>query len=113
MEVCGQLHDLAALLPGKEPPPMSGRGNEKFSFPGGKAARAWRAGHSPQISAEAKSAWSYTSIPPTRLHGVVRSWKHRDNLTFTCQKSNPSRPARSLVTIITELRRLTLNVKCP
>jgi hypothetical protein len=29
------------------------------------------AGHSPQSSAEVKNAWSYTSTPPVRLHGVV------------------------------------------
>jgi hypothetical protein len=27
--------------------------------------------HSPRRSAEAKNAWSYTSIPAIRLHGVV------------------------------------------
>jgi hypothetical protein len=27
--------------------------------------------HSPPSSAEVKNAWSYTSIPPIRLHGVV------------------------------------------
>jgi hypothetical protein len=31
------------------------------------------AGHSPPSSAEVKNAWSYTSIPPIRLHGVVFS----------------------------------------
>jgi hypothetical protein len=29
--------------------------------------------HSPPSSAEVKNAWSYTSTPPTRLHGVVFS----------------------------------------
>jgi hypothetical protein len=29
------------------------------------------ADHSPQSTAEVKNAWSYTSTPPTRLHGVV------------------------------------------
>jgi hypothetical protein len=29
------------------------------------------ADHSPPSSAEAKNAWSYTSNPPIRLHGVV------------------------------------------
>jgi hypothetical protein len=29
--------------------------------------------HSPPCSAEVKNAWSYTSIPPVRLHGVVLS----------------------------------------
>jgi hypothetical protein len=31
------------------------------------------ADHSPPSSAEVKNAWSYTSIPPLRLHGVVLS----------------------------------------
>jgi hypothetical protein len=29
------------------------------------------ADHSPPSSAEVKNAWSYTSTPPIRLHGVV------------------------------------------
>jgi hypothetical protein len=29
------------------------------------------AGHSPPSSAEVKNAWSYTSTPTIRLHGVV------------------------------------------
>jgi len=32
-----------------------------------------KAGHSPPSSAEVKNAWSYTSIPPIRHHGVVFS----------------------------------------
>jgi hypothetical protein len=31
------------------------------------------ADHSPPSSAEVKTAWSYTSTPPIRLHGVVLS----------------------------------------
>jgi hypothetical protein len=31
------------------------------------------ADHSPPSSAEVKNAWSYTSTPPIRLHGVVLS----------------------------------------
>jgi hypothetical protein len=31
------------------------------------------ADHSPPSSAEIKNAWSYTSTPPIRLHGVVLS----------------------------------------
>jgi hypothetical protein len=31
------------------------------------------ADHSPPSSAEVKNAWSYTSIPPIRLNGVVLS----------------------------------------
>jgi hypothetical protein len=42
------------------------------SFPGGKAAgeRIWPLTPS---TAEVKNAWSYASIPPIRLHGVVLS----------------------------------------
>jgi len=36
--------------------------------------------HSPPSTAEAKNAWSYASIPPIRLHGVVV--KHRDSFTL-------------------------------
>jgi len=42
------------------------------SFPGGKAAGR-EADHLPPSSAKFKNAWSYTSTPPTRLHGVVIS----------------------------------------
>jgi hypothetical protein len=42
------------------------------SFPWGKAAGC-DADHSPPSSAEVKNAWSYTSTPPIRLHGVVLS----------------------------------------
>jgi len=38
------------------------------------------ADHSPPFSAEVKKAWSYTSTPQVRLHGVVL--KHTDNFTF-------------------------------
>jgi len=31
------------------------------------------ANHSPPRSVEVKNEWSYTSIPPIRLHGVVLS----------------------------------------
>jgi hypothetical protein len=31
------------------------------------------ADHSPPTSADVKNAWSYTSAPPIRLHGVVLS----------------------------------------
>jgi hypothetical protein len=44
------------------------------------------ADHSLPSSAEVKNAWSYTCIPPIRLHGVVLSLnKHRDNCTSTIQ----------------------------
>jgi hypothetical protein len=48
--------------------PMDTRG----SFPGVE----WpghEADHSPPSSAKVKNAWSYTSTPPIRLHGVVLS----------------------------------------
>jgi hypothetical protein len=32
-----------------------------------------KANHSPPSSAEVKKAWSYTSTPPIRLHGMVLS----------------------------------------
>jgi hypothetical protein len=31
------------------------------------------ANHSPPTSAEVNKMWIYTSIPPIRLHGVMRS----------------------------------------
>jgi hypothetical protein len=31
-----------------------------------------------------KNAWSYTSTPPTRLHGVVLSQKHREKWHNSC-----------------------------
>jgi hypothetical protein len=33
--------------------------------------------HSPPFSVEVKNAWSYASVPPVRLHGVVLSLKRR------------------------------------
>jgi hypothetical protein len=44
--------------------------NTRGSFPG---IKRWgrEADHSPPSSAEVKYAWSYTSTPPIRLHGVV------------------------------------------
>jgi hypothetical protein len=46
--------------------PMGTRG----SFPGVKRPEH-EVDHSPPSSAEIKNAWSYTSTPPIRLHGVV------------------------------------------
>jgi hypothetical protein len=34
------------------------------------------ADHSPPSNAEGKNVWSYTSIPPVRLHGVVIDYLH-------------------------------------
>jgi hypothetical protein len=48
--------------------PMSTRG---FSLGVKRPKR--EADHSPPSSAEVKNAWSYTSTPPIRLHGVVLS----------------------------------------
>jgi hypothetical protein len=43
--------------------------------PGGLSLGIRRPGregdHSPQFNAKVKNAWSYTSTPPVRLHGVV------------------------------------------
>jgi hypothetical protein len=47
------------------------------SVPGAVSLAVKRPGreadHSPPSSAEVKNAWSYTSTPPIRLHGVVLS----------------------------------------
>jgi len=53
------------------------------------------ANHPSPNSAEIKNAWSYTSTPPMRFHGVVFSLKnHRDNFTFTFyNKEVPQRNA--------------------
>jgi hypothetical protein len=40
------------------------------SYPGVKQSER-EAEHSPPTSAKVKNAWSYTSTPPVRLHGVV------------------------------------------
>jgi hypothetical protein len=45
-------------------------------FPGGKAAGP-ESDHSLPSSAEVKNVWSYNSTPPTRLRGVVLSWKKK------------------------------------
>jgi hypothetical protein len=42
-------------------------------FPGGVMRPGREVDHSPPSSAKVKNAWSYTSIPPTRLHLVVLS----------------------------------------
>jgi hypothetical protein len=34
------------------------------------------------LVSRSKNAWSYTSTPPIRLHGVLLSWKYRDNFTM-------------------------------
>jgi hypothetical protein len=50
---------------------------------------ACEADHLPPSSAEVKNVWSYTSILPIRLNGMVLSWeKHRDNFTFTLWRRN-------------------------
>jgi hypothetical protein len=48
------------------------------------------ADHSPPSSAEVKKAWSYTSTPPIRLHGVVLTF------TFTRSSSSDRSVAKSL-----------------
>jgi hypothetical protein len=40
------------------------------------------ADHSPPSSAEVKNAWSYTPIPPVRLHGVVLNQSTGTTLPF-------------------------------
>jgi hypothetical protein len=40
-------------------------------IPPGKKWPGLEADHPPSSSAEGKNAWSYTSTPPIRLHGVV------------------------------------------
>jgi len=50
--------------------PTSHPMDSKGSFPGGKSAEC-DADTSPPPSAEVKNAWSYTSTPIKRLHGVV------------------------------------------
>jgi hypothetical protein len=36
-----------------------------------------------QLVPRSNNAWSYTSTPPIRLHGLVLSLKHGDSFTFT------------------------------
>jgi hypothetical protein len=54
---------------GSGPHPASYPLGTRRSFPGGKVAEAWS--WSLPCSAEVRNAWSYTSSPTTRLHGVV------------------------------------------
>jgi hypothetical protein len=64
------LHHLVQHGSGAHPAsyPMGTEG----CFSGGKAAGR-EADHSPPSNAEVKNAWSYTSTPPIRLHGVMLS----------------------------------------
>jgi hypothetical protein len=69
MEVSGQLHAPATLLPGKKPRhPLDRR-------LGGSQSRSGRGGE-------------------------------EKNSPFPCKESNPGRPARSVVIVLTELSRL-------
>jgi hypothetical protein len=52
--------------------PASSQEGTRGSFLGIKR-RGVEADHSPPSSVEVKNAWSYTSTPPIRLHGVVLS----------------------------------------
>jgi hypothetical protein len=45
---------------------ISGDRHSQYSF-----ESLYEADHSPPASAEVKTAWSYISIPPIRLHGLV------------------------------------------
>jgi len=56
------------------------------------------ADHSPQSSADVKNSWSYTSTPPTRLHGVTLTLTsldggsaHRKVSTYTGQHNTEKR----------------------
>jgi len=66
----GIFHFAAAFRPkmGLTQPPtqyVSGALTSGVKWPGCEAD------HSPPSNAEVKKAWSYTSISPLRLHGVV------------------------------------------
>jgi hypothetical protein len=65
-------HHRVQTGPGAHPAsyPMGTTG----SFPGVKLP-VRESDHSPPSSAEVKNAWSYTSIHPIRLHGVMLSYK--------------------------------------
>jgi hypothetical protein len=67
------LHHRAQNGSGAHPAsyPMGTKG----FFPGGKAAER-EAHHSPPSTAEVKNAWSYTSTPQIRVHGVGDSFIH-------------------------------------
>jgi hypothetical protein len=58
------VHNGSGVHPASYPIDTTG------SFPWGKAAGP-KADHSLPSSAEVKNAWSYTSTPPIRLHGVA------------------------------------------
>jgi hypothetical protein len=45
------------------------------------------ADHSPPSSAEVKNAWSYTSTPPIRLHGVMFSWAQEKLYLYNAVKA--------------------------
>jgi hypothetical protein len=48
------------------------------SLPGGKAAGAW----SWPLTSEVTKAWSYTSTPSIRFHGVVLSWSTKRTVHY-------------------------------
>jgi hypothetical protein len=54
------------------PPSFLSNGYQKF-FLWGYNGRGREADHLPPSSSEVKNAWSCTSTPPVRLHGVVLS----------------------------------------
>jgi hypothetical protein len=65
------LHRRVQNGSGAHPPsyPMGTRG----SFPGGKAGWGLKLTIHLHLVPRSKNEWSYTSIPPIRLHGVVHS----------------------------------------
>jgi hypothetical protein len=58
--------------------PMGNRG----SYPGGKAARGVKLTTHLHLAPRSKNAWSYTSAPPTRIHGVVLSKKKAEGQLY-------------------------------
>ena len=52
------------------------------SYPGGVVVKkpGHEFNHSPPFSAEVKNEWSYTSTPPTRLHGLKQGNLYLDDL---------------------------------
>jgi hypothetical protein len=61
-------------------------------IPGAPALEVKRPGresdHAPPSSAEVKNAWSYTSTPPIRLHGVVLSSAQRQLYLYIYEFNN-------------------------
>jgi hypothetical protein len=73
------FHRLVQNGSGAHPPPIQW-------VPGAFSLGIKRPGrevdHSPTSSDEDKNAWSYTSTPPVRIHGLVLSWSTRITAFF-------------------------------